>query len=208
MINYRSMNRKNVFSLLIGIVCLVGCGSMNTNASIKREADVKSTYLREVNSEGGHRRAVDREKGESKMIYRVENGKNETRFDDRHSLGTLDESDDSKKMSEKQSERYDETGIAVFISDEYEGVMTASGVRYDRNKMTAAHPSLPFDTKISVTNLRNNRSVEVSIIDRFYPSNDRILNVSYRAAEELDLIESGVAKVGIRILADPESDSN
>ena len=94
---------------------------------------------------------------------------------------------------------YDETGIASFISDEYVGRMTASGVRYDRNKMTAAHPSLPFDTKVLVTNLRNKRTVEVIIIDRFTPSNDRILNVSHSAAVELDLVESGIAKIGIKM---------
>jgi rare lipoprotein A len=84
--------------------------------------------------------------------------------------------------------------------------MTASGVRYDRNKMTAAHPSLPFDTKILITNLRNKRKAEVIIIDRFSPTKDRILNVSYSAAVELDLVESGIAKVGIKIIANPDKD--
>ena len=101
---------------------------------------------------------------------------------------------------------YDEVGNASFISDEYDGNMTASGVRYDRNKMTAAHPSLPFDTKILITNLRNKRKAEVIIIDRFSPTKDRILNVSHSAAVELDLVESGIAKVGIKIVANPDKD--
>jgi len=69
--------------------------------------------------------------------------------------------------------------------------------------MTAAHPSLPFDTKVLVTNLRNKRTVEVIIIDRFTPTNDRILNVSNSAAIELDLVESGIAKIGIKIISSP-----
>ncbi len=99
----------------------------------------------------------------------------------------------------QQSKLYHETGTASFISDEYDGKMTASGVRYDRNKLTAAHPSLPFGTKIFITNLGNKKKVEVVVIDRFQGTTDRIVNVSYRAGLELDLIESGIAKVGITI---------
>lgn len=64
---------------------------------------------------------------------------------------------DMKDAAGKQSGRYDEVGIASFISDEYDGKMTASGVRYDRNKLTAAHPSLPFGTRILITNLGNTK---------------------------------------------------
>lgn len=107
---------------------------------------------------------------------------------------------EAKNNSNKQSSLYEETGIASFISDEYDGKMTASGVRYDKNKLTAAHPSLPFGTKILITNLMNNRKVEVIVIDRFHRTMDRIVNVSHKAGVELDLIESGIAKVGITII--------
>lgn len=110
---------------------------------------------------------------------------------------------ETKDTGNKQSNLYHETGIASFISDEYDGKMTASGVRYNRNKMTAAHPSLPFGTKILIANLGNNRKVEVIVIDRFPSMTDRIVNVSYRAGLDLDLIESGVAKVGITIIEKP-----
>lgn len=115
---------------------------------------------------------------------------------------------ETKNKSNKQSDLYEETGIASFISDEYEGKMTASGVRYDRNKMTAAHPSLPFGTKILITNLMNNKKVEVIVIDRFYRTPGRIVNVSHRAGVELDLIESGIAKVGIAIIEKPGQNFN
>ncbi|MCF6153827.1 MAG: septal ring lytic transglycosylase RlpA family protein [Candidatus Brocadia sp.] len=107
---------------------------------------------------------------------------------------------DAKNNSNKQSDLYEEKGIASFISDDYDGKMTASGVRYDKNKLTAAHPSLPFGTKILITNLMNKRKVEVIVIDRFPRTANRIVNVSHRAGLELDLIESGIAKVGITII--------
>ncbi|MBE7445730.1 MAG: hypothetical protein HS132_10980 [Planctomycetia bacterium] len=81
--------------------------------------------------------------------------------------------------------------------------MTASSVRCDRNRMTAAHPSLPFGTKILITSLVNNRNVEVIVIDRFSSTTDRIVNVSYRAGLDLDLVESGIAKAGITIIEKP-----
>ncbi|MDQ1272638.1 MAG: rare lipoprotein [Planctomycetota bacterium] len=115
---------------------------------------------------------------------------------------------DTKDPGNKQSNLYHETGIASFISDEYDGKMTASGVRYDRNKMTSAHPSLPFGTKILITNLGNNRKVEVIVVDRFHRTTDRIANVSYRAGLDLDLIESGIAKVGITIIEKPGQSFN
>ncbi|OOP56320.1 MAG: hypothetical protein AYP45_09680 [Candidatus Brocadia carolinensis] len=62
------------------------------------------------------------------------------------------------------------------------------------------HPLLPFGTKIFITNLGNKKKVEVIVIDRFHGTTDRIVNVSYRAGLELDLIESGIAEVGITIV--------
>ncbi len=115
---------------------------------------------------------------------------------------------DMKDAAGKQSGRYDEVGIASFISDEYDGKMTASGVRYDRNKLTAAHPSLPFGTRILITNLGNTKKVEVTVIDRFQRTTDRVVNVSYKAGLDLDLIESGIAKVGIIIVEKPVQDFN
>ena len=115
---------------------------------------------------------------------------------------------DVNDTTSKQSELYHETGMASFISDEYDGKMTASGVRYDRNKLTAAHLSLPFGTKIFITNLGNKRKVEVVVIDRFQRTTDRIVNVSHRAGLELDLIESGIAKVGITIVKKSEQNFN
>lgn len=115
---------------------------------------------------------------------------------------------DMKDAAGKQSGRYDEVGIASFISDEYDGKMTASGVRYDRNKLTAAHPSLPFGTRILITNLGNTKKVEVTVIDRFQRTTDRVVNVSHKAGLDLDLIESGIAKVGIIIVEKPVQDFN
>lgn len=91
-------------------------------------------------------------------------------------------------------------GKAAYYSDKLVGKMTASGERYDRNKLTAAHPFLPFNTECKVTNLANGYSIIVRINDRCSPSMGRILDLSYRAAEKLDIIQAGVVNVKLEIV--------
>lgn len=68
------------------------------------------------------------------------------------------------------------------------------------NKLTAAHPSLPFNTRVKVTNLKNKKSVIVRINDRGPFIKKRIIDVSMAAARRLDIIHSGVAKVSVEVL--------
>lgn len=74
---------------------------------------------------------------------------------------------------------------------------TASGEPANPNGMTAAHPSLPFGTRVTVTNLRNGRSVTVRINDRGPFGGGRIIDVTRGAARRLGMIGSGVARVRI-----------
>ena len=182
------MRVRKLLALCVGIVCMIGCGRTTIRETVNKEVDIKEVSTREVKMKKAKKREIVTNRDDISSVNLIEVPLKE---------GT------GKKNSNnnKRSVLYDETGIASFISDDYDDKMTASGVRYDRNKMTAAHPSLPFDTKILITNLRNKRKVEVIIIDRFSPTKNRILNVSHSAAVELDLVESGVAKVGINIIA-------
>lgn len=92
-------------------------------------------------------------------------------------------------------------GMATFYGDEQHGGPTASGERFDKSKMTAAHRTLPFGTRVRVTNTRNGRSVEVRINDRGpYGKRGRIIDVSEAAARRLDMIEAGVVPVIVEVL--------
>ncbi len=75
-----------------------------------------------------------------------------------------------------------------------------SGEKYNMRKLTAAHRTLPFDTKVRVTNLRNGRTVKVRINDRGPFVGGRIIDLSRKAAKKLKMIEDGVAPVGLEIL--------
>jgi rare lipoprotein A len=90
-----------------------------------------------------------------------------------------------------------EEGIASYYAHEFNGRRTASGEVFDMNKLTAAHPTLPFDTIVRVTNLENGRTVTLRINDRGPFKKGRIIDVSYEAAKRLDFIRQGTAKVRV-----------
>ena len=92
-----------------------------------------------------------------------------------------------------------ELGVASFYADSLHGNVTASGEKYDRRAMTAAHPTLPFETRVKVTNLDNGRSAWVRINDRGPYSEGRIIDLSRAAAKRLRFTEEGTARVRLEI---------
>jgi rare lipoprotein A len=88
-------------------------------------------------------------------------------------------------------------GVASFYT---EGQQTASGEKFDTNDLTAAHPTLPFGTRLRVTNVATGRSVTVRVNDRGPYIPGRIVDVSHSAANALGMVESGVAKVKLDVV--------
>lgn len=93
-----------------------------------------------------------------------------------------------------------QTGLASYYGAELHGHRTASGVRFNRHDLTAAHRSLPFGTRLKVTNLANGRSVVLRINDRGPFVHRRILDVSEAAARQLGFIGRGFTKVKLETL--------
>ena len=100
---------------------------------------------------------------------------------------------------------FPEYGKASFYADNLVGKITASGEKYKHNELTAAHKSLPFGSKIRVTNLTNGKSVTVRINDRGPYKKDRIIDLSKRAAEKLDFVETGITDVKIELINSNET---
>lgn len=94
--------------------------------------------------------------------------------------------------------------------DGYHGKITASGERFDRDKLTAAHYSLAFGTQVRVTNQNNGKQVIVKINDR-YPvetlRKGRIIDLSYKAAQVIDMIRDGVVPVILEVLSEQDDSS-
>ncbi len=91
-------------------------------------------------------------------------------------------------------------GIASWYGPRFHGRTTASGERYDMNDLTAAHPSLPFGTKVGVRNTRTGREVVVKINDRGPFSKNRIIDLSYAAAREVGVVGPGTAAVELYLV--------
>ncbi|HLZ01915.1 MAG TPA: septal ring lytic transglycosylase RlpA family protein [Bradyrhizobium sp.] len=88
-------------------------------------------------------------------------------------------------------------GVASFYSEDSE---TASGEKFDPNELTAAHPTLPFGTRLRVTNLKTGRSVTVRVNDRGPYVPGRVVDVSYSAARALGMVQSGTANVKLDVV--------
>ena len=96
-------------------------------------------------------------------------------------------------------------GLASYYGREFHGRTTASGVRFDMNALVAAHPSYPFGTRVRVTNLANDRSTVVRIVDRGPAAELRaeglLIDLSHKAAETLGFIQQGRTRVRLEVLA-------
>jgi len=97
-----------------------------------------------------------------------------------------------------------ETGLASWYGHPYHGRAASNGEIYDMEKLTAAHRTLPFGTWVHVTNLANNKSVDVRIIDRGPFIDGRIIDLSHAAAQAINMIGPGVAEVRVDILSAPQ----
>ena len=93
-------------------------------------------------------------------------------------------------------------GMASYYGNELAGNRTASGERFNPSQLTAAHRSLPFGSKVRVTNISNGDSVVVRINDRGPFSHGRVIDVSHAAAREIGMHRSGTARVRLALLND------
>lgn len=122
---------------------------------------------------------------------------------------TMAQNDNAKSKSEASpktpAKRVKKTakiqyGMASFYHNKFQGRKTSSGELYDQDKMTAAHNGLPLNTWIRVTNIRNGRTVIVKINDRLHHRNERLVDLSRKAASSLGYIGRGLARVKVEVL--------
>lgn len=92
-------------------------------------------------------------------------------------------------------------GIASWYGSVLDGHRTASGERFDMYAMTACHPTLPFGTLVRVVDLNTRKSVVVRINDRGVLSEGRVIDLSYAAAQELNITKAGLAPVALDVIS-------
>jgi rare lipoprotein A len=101
------------------------------------------------------------------------------------------------KSSSLEEEPAGTVGIARYYTKRYNGRITSSGAIYNPRKLTAAHPTLPFGTRVKVVNLTNNKSVMVTVNDRCREHEESFIDLSRQAARQLGIIRQGKAAVRI-----------
>jgi rare lipoprotein A len=112
-------------------------------------------------------------------------------------------SNDDDKIAEVAFDR----GVASWYGPGFHGRMTANGETYDQEELTAAHKTLPFNTLVRVENVRNGKSVVVRINDRGPFVGNRIIDLSHKAARNIEMVGTGTAEVRLTIInPDPEHD--
>ena len=95
---------------------------------------------------------------------------------------------------------FTQSGQGSYYADKFAGKPTASGTPYRPGKLTAAHNTLPFGTKIKVTNVKTGRSVKVTVNDRGPHVKGRIVDLSKKAANKIGLVDAGVAPVQLKVV--------
>ena len=103
-------------------------------------------------------------------------------------------------VAEPKKPSFEQEGQASWYGNKHHGRKTANGERFNQHALTAAHRTLPFNSRIVVTNIANGKTVTVRINDRGPYSKNRVLDVSRKAAEALGMIQSGTAQVRLYTL--------
>ncbi len=95
---------------------------------------------------------------------------------------------------------YEFSGIASWYGKDFHGKRTASGEKFNMNKMTAAHKKLPLGTVVKVTRIDTGKTVKVTINDRGPYVKGRVIDLSRKAAKKLDMLKVGHARVKVRVV--------
>lgn len=105
---------------------------------------------------------------------------------------------------QRDSVIYTQTGVASYYAKKFNGRKTSNGEIFRSDSLTAAHKTLKFGTMVRVTNLKNDSTVIVRINDRLPPKSKRSIDLTYRAAKQLNFIQKGITKVKIEVLQGPD----
>ncbi|GBL34515.1 rlpA-like protein [Filimonas sp.] len=105
-------------------------------------------------------------------------------------------------VSDAQAKKSEWTGTASYYHPKFNGRKTSSGDIFSNEKLTAASNILKFGTKVKVTNLRNQKSVDVIINDHMHGRNKRLIDVSAQAAKALGFYDRGICKVRVELISE------
>jgi rare lipoprotein A len=179
--------------------CMGGSVACSPSPHQARQARsyTKRSHHRHARADRGHRRHASHAPRKPRQVSRVERSRPETPV---KKVAAVMQETRQPSYSVTSSGGKTHSGMASYYGTE-SGSRTASGARFNPSAMTAAHRSLPFGTKVRVTNKRNGRSVIVTINDRGPFIRGRIIDLSTGAADVIGMRSSGVVPVSVEVLS-------
>lgn len=186
------MKLLNIIILLAAIILLSSCSSSVRFSSGKAGSDnTVSAPKKTIKKTSPTKRKIAKKETKNTAIAKKSTTSKTT---------STKKKSTAKKRPENNSNATILTGKASYYHDKFNGRKTANGEIFDNDKLTAAHKTLPFGTKVRVKNLRNNKTVSVVINDRGPFVAGRIIDLSRAAAAKIGMIRSGVAEVEVLVL--------
>lgn len=206
-----------LLGLILFVMIITACAPARTmTRDTYRESKVESTDTRSEESDFSYGESEDTDNGERARPARsarssrkeiapsVRSGGGDRKVDE--DIAVDDGENDGEEPASR--DRFYQKGEASWYGRAFHGKLTASGERFDMNRLTAAHKTLPFGTVLEVKNLDNDKTVKVRINDRGPYRGGRILDLSYAAARRLDMLGAGRSSVGITILKKGNDERN
>lgn len=198
---------KKYVSMMCGVLFMAGCMSLpkesSTHSEIaeKRQAQTQEVELHGVSPEELNAAIISADSGVQQSVGKVLGEIHEEvpivpEVEVKHQYSYQVRGKSYNVLA--SGENFKQMGIASWYGPRFHGKLTASGERYDMNKMTAAHKTLPIGAWVEVTNLSNHLKVVVRINDRGPFHSGRIIDVSKAAAKQLGIFRRGSGRVHIK----------
>lgn len=186
-------------------LCLALVAPMNAHAASQSASQAKSRKSVEAKSHSAKKDASSVRKSRavsSKDKHSKKQARNAKSKKQRKAVSSRQKADNREIWLKRAQGSELLTGKASWYGRDFHGGTTASGVAYDMYTFTAAHRTLPMGTVVKVTDQHNGKSVMVCVTDRGPYVRGRIIDLSYAAAQQLDLGKRGVGKVDLEVVSD------
>lgn len=180
-------NMKQI-AILVALIIFTSCASVESKRSVSASGDPSEIFFEKEIA------PMDRESGSS-----ASQKPGRRSFEEELNVEKYAKAQPPEKSNSSGGD-FDEIGMSSWYGAKFHGKPTASGEKFDKTKLTAAHPTLPLGSIIRVQNLENQKEVLVRVNDRGPFVKDRIIDLSEKAADTLEFKDVGLAKVGIKVV--------
>ena len=178
---------------IFALITVTACASSETRRSISASGDPSEIFF--------EKEIVPMDQESKRDLVLAKNSSASRGLDDLLADNKPVKATTPSRQQSGSNGEFDEFGYSSWYGPKFHGKPTASGEIFDKTKLTAAHPSLPLGSVVRVKNLENDKEVLVKVNDRGPFVKDRIIDLSEKAAENLEFKDVGIARVGLTVVS-------